>query len=354
MGPPSKNSRHMTDTDDFAGSKAEALLEAHVAWVVARLQGDALQAELERRIDWILEDAARLRLEDVVSVETVQRTAVDYAADMKVGGAIPALVGDIAVAIYEHPIHEQTTLAELLPDREFEELLDKLLEMQQLREEAIHQSVSNPVFANLVAQLLYSSLRGYVAQSKQRAARVPGARTAMRIGRAVADRAPPQIGDALERRIRRYVDRNTEAGMRASEAYLHDAFESEELRRAVLDFWDDHKHRSVASVRDFAGQLDIEELFVIGYEYWQRLRRMPIYRQLIERGVEVFFETYRDATLTELLDDIGVTRDMMVRDGMRFLPQVIAALQAKDMLAPAIRRQLEDFYRSDAVTGILK
>ena len=343
----------MMDTDEFAGSKAEALLDAHVEWVLARLEGQALQAELERRIDWLLADAAKLRLADVISVESVQHTAVDYAVDMKIGGAIPALVGDIAVALYEHPAQERTTLEELLPDREFEELLDKLLEMQRLREEVIHQSVSNPVFANLVAQLLYSGLRGYVAHSKRLAARVPGARTAMKLGRAVVDRAPPRIGDTLERGIRRYVERNTEAGMQASEAYLHDAFESDELRQAILDFWDDNKHRSVASVRDFAGQLDIEELFVIGYEYWQRLRRMPIYRELIERGVDVFFENYRDATLTDLLEDIGVTRDMMVRDGMRFLPQVIEALRAKGLLAPAIRRQLEDFYRSDAVAAIL-
>ena len=43
----------------------------------------------------------------------------------------------------------------------------------------------------------------------------------------------------------------------------------------------------------------------------------------------------------------------IVRDGMRFLPQVIEALRAKGLLAPAIRRQLEDFYRSDAVSTIL-
>ena len=49
----------MTDTDHFAGSKAEALLDAHVAWVIARLQGDALQAELERRVA----EAERLRAE---------------------------------------------------------------------------------------------------------------------------------------------------------------------------------------------------------------------------------------------------------------------------------------------------
>lgn len=109
----------------------------------------------------------------------------------------------------------------------------------------------------------------------------------------------------------------------------------------------------MASGRDFAGKLDIDELLVIGDEYWQRPRHLPIYRELIESDVEVFFEAYRGVTLTELLDVIGVTRDMMVRDGMRFLPQIIDALDAKGMLQPVIRRQLEDFYRSDAVAAIL-
>jgi len=344
----------MTGADEFAGSKAQALLDAHVAWVLQGLRGERLRTALETRLDWILHDAARLCLGDVISVESVQQTAVDYAVDMKIGGAIPALVGDIAVAIHEHPIHDQTTLQELVPDHEFEELLDKLLEMQQLREQIIHQSVSNPVFANLAAQLLYSGLRGYVAQGRRLAARVPGGRAAIKLGRAVIERAPPQIGSALDRGIRRYVQHNTKVQIQASQAFLHDAFESEELRRAVLDFWDDHKHRSVARVRDIAGQLDIDELFVIGYEYWQHLRRTPFYRQLIESGVEVFFDTYRDTTLTKLLDEIGVTRDMMIRDGMRFLPQVVDALQARGLLEPAIRRQFEDFYRSEAVAAILQ
>jgi len=343
----------MADSHEFAGSKAEALLDAHVAWVMSRLDGDALRAELEKRLDDVLADAAHLRLGDVVSQASVEETAVGYAAHMKIGGAIPALVGDIAAAIYTHPIHADTALEELLPEPQFEELLDKLLEMQQLRDAMIHQSVTNPIFASLATQLVYSSLQDYVSRSRRLAARVPGARTALKAGRMVARRAGPALGARLGVSIKSYVDRTAISRMTASERYLRDAFESDALRQAVLDFWDDNKHRSVASVRDFAGQLDIEELFVIGYEYWQRLRRMPIYRALIESGVAVFFDTYREATLTELLDDIGVTRDMMVADGMRFLPQVIAALNSRDMLEPAIRRQFEDFYRSEAVRAIL-
>jgi len=343
----------MTTTDAFAGSRAEALLDAHVAWIVARLDDASLQGEVERRLDWLLEDAAKLKLDDVVTVSAVQRTAIGYASDMTVGGAIPALVGDIAMALYDHPIHKKTRLEQLLPDRQFEELLDKVLELKTLREAVIHESVRNPIFANLITDLLYSGVRDYLATSTKFAGKLPGAKSAMKLGKAFVDRTRPELGSSLEESVKVYVNKNTQASLNASERYLLDAFESDEFRQVALDLWDENKQTTLAEVREFAGQLDIEELFVIGYEYWQQLRKMPIYKELIETGIEVFFDTYRKTTLTALLDDIGVTRDMMVADAMRFLPKIVATLQKKRLLEPAIRRQLEDFYRSDEVAGIL-
>jgi len=337
-----------------AQQQADALLDAHVAWVRGRLDGPGLPGEIESLVDLFLAIAAKLRLADVITADAVSQTAVGYAAHMKVGGAIPALVGDIAAAVYEHPVHEETRLEELLPDREFEEWLDKFLEMQSLRQALIHKSVSNPIFSSLASQLVYSGLADYLERSRRLVVRVPGARIMLKAGRAMMDRARPALGAEVERGIRRYVARSTGKRLIDSEHYLSRAFESDAFRQVVLDFWDDNKQRSVASVRDFAGQLDIEELFVIGYQYWLQLRERPIYSQLIEVGVEVFFDTYQDATLAELLDDIGVTRDMMVADGVRFLPRVLAALDERGLLEPAIRRQMEDFYRSDAVAAILR
>jgi len=154
----------MTHTDDFAGSTAEALLDAQVAWLMARLDGDALEAELSRLLDSVLNAADRLTVNDVVTVGAVKETAVHYAARMQVGGAIPALVGEVASAIYAHPIHEETRLEELLPYRQFEELLDKLLEMKPLREAAVHAAVSNPIVADLVTELLYNALQNYASR----------------------------------------------------------------------------------------------------------------------------------------------------------------------------------------------
>ena len=89
----------MTSKDAFAGSTAEALLEAHVAWLAGRLESEALEDDVARRLDAALALAGQLKLEDVVTLRSIQQTAIGYASDMTLGGAIPALVGDIATAL---------------------------------------------------------------------------------------------------------------------------------------------------------------------------------------------------------------------------------------------------------------
>lgn len=334
-------------------SKADALLDAQVAWACDRLTSDQLLPLIAAELDRLLADARQLKLGEAVSLEAIQETARKYVAQMKIGGALPVLVGDIARVVYEHPVHDDTALKDLLPDQDFREILDKALEMQTLREAIIRESVSNPVYAELITELLYSGIRGYVAGSERFAKRVPGASSALKLGKAMLSRANPELGSVVEENLKAYVNRNTQASLKASEQFLNESFASEEFRQMVLDMWHANKHLSVAELRGFAGSVDIEELFVILYEYWQRLRRTDFIAELVDAGIKTFYDKYRQRSLATLLEDIGLDRDMMLEDAMRFAPRAIAALQKKELLAPLIRSNLADFYASDEVRRIL-
>lgn len=54
-----------------------------------------------------------------------------------------------------------------------------------------------------------------------------------------------------------------------------------------------------------------------------------------------------------MLDEVGIDRDIAMREAMRFAPPVIAMLQRKKLLEPILRRQLQGFYSSSAVASIL-
>ncbi len=334
-------------------TRAEALLDAHVNWIDNELKGAGLREQAAELLNGLLADAEKLKLKDVTNPAAIHATVQKYAVNLKLGGAIPVLVGEIARNVYELELHDETLLQELVPDPVFEDGLDKLLELKSLRKSLITECVNNPVFSGLISELLANGIGDYIANSTKSAERLPGVKSGLKFSKALASKARPTLGASLNDSLRTTVQKNTQTSLKASEQYLHEAFESEEIRQAVLDIWNDNKHHSVASLRDFVGSLDIEELFVIFYEYWLHLRKTPFYTGIINRGVDTFFERFNNETLATLISEIGITHEMMLDDVMRFAPSVIASARKKKLLKPAIRRSLQGFYDSNEAQAIL-
>lgn len=334
-------------------SPAAALLEAHVQYLLAQLQGEALRGRVEQEVDALLADAEQLLLNDVVTREAVKETVRVYAVKLELNAGIPELVADIAQRIHGHPIHARTRLRDLLSDRQFGEILDKLLEMKDLRERLLDESVSNPVYSALAADIVYHGIKGYLGQNKLTGS-IPGAKAAMKLGKSVMNRATPGLEDAIEERLKGYVSKNIQSTLAESRRFLVDRFDAESIREVALDLWDRLKDSKVAAFRDFLRDGDLEDFFVIGYEYWHSLRQSDWYVTLIDAGVDGFFDRYGGSSLGELLEEIGITREMLVADAMRFAPKALEGLRRPGLLEGMIRRNLEGFYASDAVAAILK
>ena len=315
---------------------ASRLLDAHVAFVHAQLTGPEFAALIDRNLEATLADAEQLKLADVVSAKDVKAAVHTYALDMVLGGAVPALVGDIVRKLFGHKVNDKTRLVDLIPDDTFDEWLDKLLELQEAREALIHVVVTSPVFAALIAELLYAGARGYVTDSKV-ADRIPGARSALKIGARMASRAKPDLAEAVDGKLRAYAKANTQSSLAASEEFLRGMLASPVFRNGLHDMWDEY----------------LEELFVIGYEHWQHLRGTAWLRALIDAGVDQFFANFKKHTLRELLDAVGVTPEHIRAEALRFAPPVIAGLDKKGLLDGVIRRNLEPFYASEAAQAAL-
>ena len=111
-----------------------ALFEAHVTHALALLEGDELGAHLAAEIDADLANAAQLKLGDVVTRDLIKATVRTYAIHMPMAGGIPELVGEIARALHAHPIQEETRLIDLISDQQVREMINKGVEMREVRE----------------------------------------------------------------------------------------------------------------------------------------------------------------------------------------------------------------------------
>jgi hypothetical protein len=318
-------------------AKAEALLEAHVQFWSERLTAEQLEPWLAAELDAVLADAATLKLKEVVSQHDVQAVAKQYAAEIELHGAIPELVGEIARIVQAHPIHRQTRLAALLPDRQFREWLDKLLELKQAREALLHAALANPVVNTLVGDLLYRGISGYLAQNSLTKT-LPGVGSALKLGKSVLARATPRLDAAIEGTLRKYLQQSLDATLRESEASLKALLTDDLLRESALEIWAGLKHQTVSQARASVSSEDVEELFVIGYEHWKQLRKTNWYAAIIDAGVEAFFEKYGDTHLTDLLEEMGVGRERILADLLRFAQPALHILHRKKLLDGLIRR----------------
>lgn len=326
--------------------KAQAMLDAHVAFTSGQLTGSGFGDLVEQHVDAALDDISDLKLGEVVSVDQVLATARFYASEMEIAAGIPELVGDISRELYNHPGHEETRLCDLISDKRFREFNKKISEMSELRRRIVHESVNNPVYADMIGDVLYHGIKNYLADNPI-TKRIPGASSMMKLGKSVMDMTN------VEESLKKYINHNIKASLRESERFLLSHLTDKALRDLLEDTWSKIKRRRVSEFRNYVAEEDVEDAFVIGFEYWRELRESEYYQGLVDAGVRFFFSKYQDSTLLEVLDEMGVTRDMIVRDVMHYVPGVLATLNEKKLLDPMIRRILQPFYESDEAQKLL-
>ncbi len=333
---------------------AKKLLDAHVDWVEDMLTDTAvLEGRIRQGIAAILEDFKRLKLKDVATAEQVRTTARTYAVELDLKGGLPELVRGVANDLYDTPALDEARLQDVLPEAHFIDMLDKALEFESLRAKLVHAILASPFYKTFASDLLYRGIRDYVATQGEVANKIPGAGSMMKLGKSVLARAKPDLESSMEQGLRKYIAKTIDSTSERSADLLLAKLDTETLRGMGMEIWQDIKRLPIRALRDDITQPDIEDIFVLIYAYWGDLRTTAVYGGLLDTGIDSFFSQYNDSTLAALLDDLGITDDMMLTEAMRFAPPVIKTLKKKKMLRRLIERELGDFYASPAVAKIL-
>jgi len=332
--------------DNKAGL-AEALLEAHVQYIVEEIGGAGLKALVAEEVDAALLLAGKLTVGSLVSRKQIKDTAAVFASEVEFGPGLPELVGEIARRIHAHEIHAKTTPGDLLTDQHLEDFTDQILELDGLRDKIIRAAVTSPLYADFASDLLYSGITGYLAQSNV-TKNIPGASSMLKLGRAALSVATPKLESSIEEGLRKYIAKAVQASTTRSADFLISHASPKLLKELTLDTWDKLRDEPVGVLRDDISDTAVEELFVTGFEAWRHLRKQDWYRIVIEVGIDGFFDKYGDATLAELLEDLGIDRERISDELLRYAPSVIKVLKKKKLLEPIVRRRLAGFYGSKA------
>ena len=321
-------------------SKADRLLDALVAHFQETLDPDQLDGWLEAELDFLLEQAETLTLDEVVNADQILDTARKYAVSTELGGGIPELVGELVERLYHHGIQEERCVGDVVDEATVTALVDKVLEIP-LSRRGIGWLSRNPVLLAVLAGGTQLGLKTWFHQG------VPDPVRAL-LGR----RVPERWRASLELRLQDWLQERMAALLADPWLYSDDNLDG--LRDLVLVGWQDFSERPLREVRDLLDSEDIQELFVIGYDFWRDFRHSDYFAALLETGVSAFFDKYGSSTLRDLIDEVGLTRDQLLGDALRFGPPAVRVLRERGMLETWLRRHLAPFFDKPETLAILE
>lgn len=316
---------------------ATRLLEAQITFARKQLRDTAYHSLVIDEVDHALAVASELTLADAVTPDMIKAVAAKYAVQVPVEGAIPELVGEIAGRLHGHAVNETTRLEEVIDSHSFEKLLTTVTEMDLTRR--VVQAVSeSPATEDAVASVLHAAASSAADDATRALARNAVTRTVAGAAARALRPALPTIGqraDAAARRGVRFALRRV-------------AVEGDEtLADAVRDFWRRQRGSVLADYRGVVTDGDLEDVVVLIFEFWRTFRDTDYFRALLDEGIDHVFDKYGDASLYELLAELGVGREDMIEEALRFGPPVIATLDERGVIVDLLRRRLTPFFESE-------
>ena len=207
---------------------AKKLLDAQIEFVIEQASSDGFQQLIEEELNHFYSVIDTLTLNDVVNPDQIKQTIQKYSQEMEIHGAMPELMGEIAQHVYEHPAHDNNTVSDIITDAQFDEVLEKMLEMDDVRERAIKQAIANPVYAALVSELLYNGIKDYATDNAV-TKNIPGASSMLKLGKNMMNKAAPKLEKAIEDNVKKYIEINASATLKQSEKFLTKTLNNEKI-----------------------------------------------------------------------------------------------------------------------------
>ncbi len=337
-----------------ARRRANQLLELHLAHELAAFEEEAFLAWLRPELAQQFDSVKALRLAQWVTAEQVKQVIVRNVVENDIPGAVAELAGDAATRLFSSEMHKNTPLNRIMTAQQFEELVDKLLELPEQRKNGINHLIELPIYQDLISGVLYQAILRYIYEENMVSKNIPGVSSMLKFGKRMIDKTAPKFEGAIEDSVRAYIAGNLTFLLKESKAFLENSLSEEDIKASALELWDSIESKTMGDFQQGMDSVDLSEFVVLGYEFWQRFRRTAYFKDCYELVVDYVFEVYGQAPLSVLLDDLMITPERMMQEVEAFAPTILQSLKENGQIEGFLRRRLEGFYYSEAALACLQ
>lgn len=317
------------------------LLETHVQHELALWQGDGLARTLTERVSALFRWCAEVKLDDVMTREQIVGVIDRYVIELRISGGITELTGEMSHLVFTSRASADARIDEVLTPEMYEEFADKVIALEGVRRELIaliaHSSTMSAISAQLVARGLLDMIIVAIPLPNILES-LPGTTFAAKL----RDRILP----GLERQVAELIIRVHKRLSDDGEKHAVEVLSPDRLRTLVDEVWERVSSMHLSEVFAVLDEQDVEDFVVLVYEFWLRYRKTAFFRRISSEVVDYFFTKYGGETLLSLIDDMGVTEEMVAAEVLALAQPALEHAARSGALETFIRKRLESFYHS--------
>ncbi len=328
------------------------LLDAQVAFHVARLTGDDLTATVTRIAEGVLDSAGDRQLADLVDPSTIKDVVGRALVDVPSSPAVAAFV-ELAREIVQAGPVEPFPLSDVVDREQLERVLDEALELTPALERGLERLTASPLVGATATRFMGRVVGEAVAANQAVADKVPGLGSLMSFGTKAAGgmvgAADKQLGGLL-------ADTAGKGGtlaVRRLNRIIVETLRDPVTRDAVLQVWDLVAAEPLAGIGELESEEQVAELVDAVRELVVSTLAHPHVVAIGHAAVDGFFASFGGYTPAELLTELHLDRADLVADVARFAPAVVDSMIESGDLERLLRAELEPFYASAEVRKLL-
>lgn len=330
------------------------ILEAHIEHELNRFKDEGYKQTIEEEVTAIFEWVKKIKLKDIVTADQILGIIRRNVVELPVAGGVTELAGEMSQKVLASRLNKKTALEDIFDRKQYDDIIDKVGSLQNARKDLIRRLVNSSVYSRQISEVLFVGIKEYILSENIIAKKVPGMSSLIKVGKFAVNKTMHSLEVAIENKVKSYIESNLGNTIKRSERSLNDYFNKTQIVDMGEEIWESIASAKLSEYFSTIDANDMEDFIVIGYEFWLHFRKTPYFKGIYTELVKHFFKKYGDRELDVILEDVGVTREMVIHELTEIIAPGVEKALSIGYLEERIRARLESFYLSANAASLVE
>ncbi len=331
---------------------AQTLLDAHTRQLLQQLSTEQLQQTVPSEITAVISAIADRPIVTLVDLDALKRLLRQQILQRPAPDLLRQINLDLARHLLALPLQRQTRVADLVASGHIETLIDRLLDLEDLRRDVVNAVLASPVYSDVLSDLLYNGIRDYLLEDNILTKKVPGMSSLMKLGKGMVNRMGG-LEEGIERTIKQTIAKNLRASLELSEQLIEKACKGPRLRQTLLEAWTKARGLSLDKFTAYVGERELVDTESMLHTFWEDVRQTPYASTLLNAIVDAIAASLAELTLAQTLAQLDLDVAAIGTEVLACIEPALAQLRQSGHLEQRLRAHLSLFYASPEVTQLL-